>query len=97
MLIVRNIFQLRFGKAKEAVPIAKEMASINEKLGLPSGRIMVDAVADFYTLVFEFPIESLSQLESGSSKVMDNSEWQSCYARLIPLVESGRREILRVV
>jgi hypothetical protein len=97
MFVVRNIFQLRFGKAKEAVPIAKELASINEKLGLPSGRILVDAVADFYTLVFEFPVNSLADLESGSGKVMSNTEWQACYARLIPLVESGRREVLRIV
>ncbi len=97
MLIVRNIFQLRFGKAKEAVPIAKEMASLNEKLGGPNGRILVDAVADFYTLVFEFPVENLTELESRSNQIMANSEWQACYARLVPFVESGRREILRVV
>jgi len=97
MLIVRNVFRLRFGKAKDAIPIAKELASINEKLGLPSARILVDAVSDFYTLVLEFPVNSLTELESGSNQVMANSEWQSCYARLIPLVESGRREIFRVV
>jgi hypothetical protein len=97
MLIVRNIFQLRFGKAKEAIPVAKELASINQKLGGSAGRILVDAVADFYTLVFEFPVTSLSELESRTDQIMGHSEWQVCYSRLIPLVESGRREILREV
>ena len=97
MFVVRNIFQLRFGKAKEAVPIAKEMESLNQRLGGPPGRILVDVVGDFYTLVLEFPVNSLAELETRTGQIMGNSEWQSCYSRLVPLVESGRREILREV
>ncbi len=97
MLVVRNTFRLRFGKAKEAIAVAKDMVSLNAKAGFSDTRLLVDVVTDHYTLILEMMIDSLADLESRMSQVMGHPEWQSCYARFVPLVESGKREIFRVV
>ncbi len=97
MLVVRNTFRLRFGKAKDAIAVAKDMVSLNAKAGFSDTRLLVDLVTDHYTLVLEIMVDSLADLETRMAQLMGHPDWQACYARFVPLVESGRREIFRVV
>lgn len=43
------------------------------------------------------PGESLAAYESGMATLTQNDEWQRLYARFVPLVRHGYREILRTV
>ena len=95
MYIVRNIFRLQFGKAKEAIAIMKEGLAQLEQGGVSGARLLVDHVADFYTVVLEIPTDSLD--DAGPERMPNREEWQQQYARLVPLVLEGRREIFRVV
>jgi hypothetical protein len=95
MYIVRNIFRLQFGKAKEAIAIMKEGLALMERGGVSGARLLVDTVGDFYTLVLEIPTESLDSV--GPERMPNREEWQRQYARFTPLVLEGRREIFRVV
>jgi hypothetical protein len=98
MIVVRNVFQLKFGRAKEAIEQFKEGLALAKRLGFNAkSRVLTDIVGQFYTLVFENTFESLSDFESGSKKIMSSSEWQAWYQKVSGLMESGHREIYNVV
>jgi hypothetical protein len=97
MVVVRNIFQLKFGKAREARDLWKEASAMMRKHGLPETRLLTDLTGQYYTLVAESSYESLSAYEEGTRKESGLAEFKAWYQKLVPLVESGRRELFSVV
>ena len=97
MIRVHDIFRLHFGKAKEAIELAREGRRIEQEAGNPIGRLLTDQVGEYYTLVFESEYESLADYERRLQGGMDSEEWKRWYARFTPLVREGRREIYRIV
>jgi len=99
MVLVRNVFQIQFGKAKEALSLWKEGLALQKRLGfnVKSTRLLTDLVGDFYTLVLEMTFESLAEFESAGKTIMAKKEWQDWYARIVPLTQSGHREIFNIV
>jgi hypothetical protein len=100
MIVVRNVFQLKFGKAREAVALMKEGLAIQKRVmsGLEySSRVLTDVTGPFYTLVLELTVPSLSTFESQAPRLFGDKEWQAHYQKLAPLVESGHREVYSVV
>ena len=99
MIVVRNVFQLKFGKAREALPLWKEGIALMEKGGLPAGRtrILTDVVGNFYTLVVEHTVDSMAELEQSARGAMGDEAWRAWYQKIIPLVEKGRREVFQIV
>jgi len=99
MIIVRNVFRLKFGKAKEAVAAMKEGVAVQHRLGVPatSTRLLTDVTGPFYTLALEITVPSLSELESMMPRVMGDKDFQAAYQKFVPHVESGYREVLNVV
>ncbi len=99
MILVRNVFQLKFGKAREAIAIWKEGVAISQKVGFGSApiRLLTDLTGPSYTLVMEVAHENLDAFERTSKKVMGAAEWKNWYQKFLPLVESGYREIFSIV
>lgn len=98
MIIVRNVFRLKFGKAREAVAALKEGVAIQRRIVTGGNiRLLTDLTGPFYTLVLELTMPSLSELEATMPKVMGDKDFQAAYQRFTPLVESGFREILNIV
>ena len=98
MIVVRNVFRLKFGKTKEAVALLKEGIAIQKRAGVEVGqRIMTDVVGRFYTVVLELTIPNLGAWEASMSKVMGDKDWQAIYQKFSALVESGDREIFTIV
>ena len=98
MIVVRNVFQLKFGKAKEARELMKEGVAISNRLGhAKATRVLTDLSGSFYTLVFELSFPSLADLEHGQQAITADAGWKAWYAKMVPLVESGHREIYSVV
>jgi hypothetical protein len=98
MIVIRNVFRLKFGKAKEAVALIKEGAAIQKRAGANfSARILTDLTGPFYTVVLELTVPSLSAFESEAPRFMADRDFQANYQKLVPLVESGHREIFTVV
>ena len=99
MILVRNVFRLKFGKAREATALLKEGIAIQKRLGggeVPA-RLLSDVTGPYYTFVLELTFPSLSALEAGAPKMMGDKEWQANYQKLVPLVDSGFREIFTIV
>lgn len=98
MIIVRNTFRLKFGKAREAVAILKEGMAIQKRAGVDvPQRLLTDLTGTFYTIVSELTLPNLAALEATMPRIMGDKDWQANYQKLTPLVESGRREIFSVV
>lgn len=98
MIVIRNVFQLKFGKAREAVALIKEGAAIQKKAGGNfSQRILTDLTGPFYTVVLELTVPSLAAFETEAPRYMADKDFQANYQKLVPLVESGHREIFTVV
>lgn len=98
MIVIRNTFRLKFGKAREAVALMKEATAIQKKLGMNHPvRILTDLTGTFYTLVLEITVPSLSAYETEVPKYMGDKKFQATYQKLVQLVESGSREIFTVV
>jgi hypothetical protein len=98
MIVVRNVFHLKFGKAREAVAALKEGVAIQKRLGVDvNQRLLTDLTGSFYTLVLELTLPNLAALESTLSKVMNDKDFHANYEKFVPLVESGHREIFNVV
>jgi hypothetical protein len=98
MLIVRDIFQLHFGKAREALELLKEIKPQMDAMGLQTFRVLTDYVgAEYYTLILESEAENLADFESMLAKEIQNPEWRAWYAKFSLLCRSGKREVLRVM
>lgn len=97
MILVRNVFRLRFGKAKEAKELMKEGARIAARVGYGAQRHLMDLTGPFYTLVLESTYDTLASWESAMNDAQRTREWGAWYERFKPLVESGYREIFTVV
>ena len=96
MIVVRNIFRLKFGKAKEAKALMSEIMAVNKKFGVPM-RALTDLTGVSYTLVMETSHESLTEFENLLKNVFADKDYQEKYQKFIPLVDSAYREIMNVV
>ena len=98
MIVVRNVFRLRFGKSKEAVALLKEGIAIQRRAGVEmKQRIMTDLVGAFYTLVLELTVSNMAELEANMPKALGDKDWQANYQKFAALVESGYREIFTLI
>jgi hypothetical protein len=98
MIVVRNTFRLKFGKAREALAIMKDGIAIQKRVARDvSYRLLTDLTGPFYTVVLELTVANLTALESMMPATMGDKEWQANYQKLLPLVESGKREIFTLV
>jgi hypothetical protein len=98
MIVIRNVFRLKFGKTREAVALVKEAVAIQKRLGAGfSARVLTDVTGPFYTVVLELTVASLSFFEAEAPRLMSDKDFQANYQKLVPLVESGYREIFTVV
>ena len=100
MIVIRNVFRLKFGKAREAVALFKEGIVIQKRVGAGgnfSNRLLTDLTGPFYTVVLEITAPSLAAFESEAPKLMGDKDWQANYEKITPLVESGSREMFTIV
>jgi hypothetical protein len=100
MVIVRNVFRLKFGKTKDALAVMREGLTIQQRVLSDvefSTRVLTDVTGPFYTLVLELTVPNLAAFEASAPKLFANAEWQANYQKMSPLVESGYREVFSVV
>jgi hypothetical protein len=98
MVVVRNVFRLKFGQAKAALALWNEGRGIIVRANPNSTpRVLTDLVGPSYTIVFEDTYQSLSAFEQAAAKVMGTDEWRAWYQKFVPLVDSGYREVFNIV
>jgi hypothetical protein len=100
MVVVRDIFRLKFGQSKEAVGLWKEAASAlrNSGYGAIDVRLLTDlAGSPYYTVILESTFKSVAEWEKAHLAARENAPWKALYTKIIPFTEIGHREILSVV
>ena len=97
MILVRDIFQLKFGAMKPALDLWKEGEPILRASGHQPSRLLTDLSGEYYTLVLESTFANLSDFDRGHSSATMSESWRTWYRRFSELVISGRREIFTVV
>ena len=95
MILVREVFQIKFGRMKEAKELWKEVVAMMPADARPA-RILTDLTGQYYTLVVENTHADLAAFESSMRGEMggDIAKW---YQKFIPLVDGGRREIFTII
>jgi hypothetical protein len=97
MILVRNTFQVKFGRMKEAIGLMKENVARAKSAGHKPGRLMTDVTGAFYTLVLELEYENMVEAEKGGREIMTLPGWQESYQKFAAVVDSGRREIFSIL
>jgi len=99
MLIVRQVFQAKYGRGDELVALFKEMNKKVEDSGLsmPPFRILTDASGPFFTVVTENEAESFATWEQGFGEAMSSPWMGEWFGRMMQLVDSGRRDFYTIV
>jgi len=99
MILVRDVFQAKYGQGNALVALLQEAAQQwGERYGQAyAGRILTDASGPFFTVVAETEVESFAEWERRIADVFSRSDFGEWFERMLPLVESGRREFYTLV
>ena len=96
MILVRNVFQAKFGKGGE---LARLMLQGMGAEGGPSGRwrVMTDLTSGpFDTVVFEAEMESLAAWEQERARMFEDPEFGKEMAGSEDLIVSGHAELYTI-
>ena len=94
MIMVRDVFQAKYGRGDELVQLMKEMYEMSG--GNITGRLMTDLSGPMFTIVTEMEIESIDEFQRRLREGFSNPEFGPMFARMMELVESGRREFYTI-
>jgi len=94
MIMVRNVFQAQYGRGGELVALFQEIRQ--QQPAIPVDRILTDASGAFFTVVTETIVESLADWEQRSARDFADPRFADWFARMVPVVESGRREFYNI-
>jgi hypothetical protein len=99
MLLVRQVFQAKYGRGDELVALFRELNMRMRDAGelSPQFRILTDASGSFFTVVTETEVENFAAWESGFRESMERPWMEEWFSRMMPLVESGSREFYTIV
>jgi hypothetical protein len=92
MIIERNVFHLKFGKAKEGIAIWKEILSVTKEVGkIPSMVLLSDLSGTAYTIVIEMTLKNFSDINPKNYTWVTDPRFQDLYQKFIPLCDSSER------
>lgn len=96
-LIVREVFVAKPGQASKLAKLMKEMMNADPKMA--EGKVMTDLVGNYNTVVFEYPVPSLSDFEKDMEEYGKNMdpELAKKMTGYTDMYMEGRREIWRIV
>ncbi len=101
MLLVRDVFQAKYGKGDDLVALFREIVGYWQRgqhtVKLHDHRILTDVSGPFFTVVTELVVEDFAawqQFMADEFAMPDFGDW---FARMTGVTESGRREFYTVV
>ena len=94
MIVVRDTFQAKYGKAGALVALFKELRQ--QWPGQSIDRIFTDASGPFDTVVTEATVESVAAWQQRLAEIFPVPEFGEWFARMQLLVESGHREFYNI-
>lgn len=96
MYVERNVFHLRFGASREAIPMWKDyLQKVQQRDKHVHARLLTDISGPAYTLVLEIEYESFSEMEPSACRLTNQPDWKEFYQRFIPHCEKAERTYYR--
>ncbi len=95
MVVVRDVFQAKYGKTNDLVELFLEAKRRFPEVGY--NRILTDASGPFFTVIAEAEVGSLGEWEQRLTKIFSNPEFPTWFSRMEGLADSGHREFYNVV
>jgi hypothetical protein len=97
MIIVRDVFQAKYGRGDELVALFKELEEPLQTAGMGEITIMTDLSGRFFTVVTEEQVESLEAYEKSRDQLFADPKFEGWFARMTEVVEAGSREFYNLV
>ncbi len=98
MLLIRDVFRCKPGKARQLAEMFKKtIPSMEKEDGFRHSRVMVDYAASYWTVVLEAEIEDISQFDQHMNTYGARPEVKKALEGYHDLVEGGYREIYRII
>ena len=98
MFVIREVFRCKPGRARQLVEkLRATIPSTEQEDGFRNCRLMVDFVADYWTVVWEAEVDHLEQLERHMASYGSRPVVREAMAGYMDLLEGGRREIYRLI
>jgi hypothetical protein len=97
MILVRDVFQAKYGRGDELVQLFKEIYKLMEQEGMAGdAMLMTDLSGPFFTVVTEQKVESLEAFFAEMREGFSRPEFGEWFAKTAELIESGRREFYTI-
>ncbi len=98
MYLIRDVFHCKPGKSRAVADLFKNASPSMEKTaGFKGFRVMVDTVADYWTVVLESEAEDLGEYEKSMDEYRNRPQMREALKGYMDMVEGGRREIFKVL
>lgn len=99
MIVVLNVYRIKFEKAEQAQALWREGMVISS---LTAGddvelRLLTDSLGTYFTLMIEVTAESLGTYEKWTREVLGNHDYGDWYHKFLNLTVGQYREIYHVV
>jgi len=93
MFVIRNVFKCKPGQAKNLIERFQKSMALMEGV---RHRVLVDYVANFWTVVLEIETEDITGYEQQLNEYGSRADVQEAMSGYLDSVESGYREIFRI-
>ncbi len=94
MFVIRNVFKCKPGRATFVIDKLQHSMALP---GMGSHRILVDHIAEFWTVVLETEVENMAEFEDQLRRYGERTDVREAMSGYLDGVESGYREVFRVV
>jgi hypothetical protein len=96
MIVVRSIFQARFGMAGQLAQAFKDAAPAMSRAMGGKWRVLTDLSGQFDTVVLEGQAPSLADWERNRQAMFQQPEFRESFSRTAQMIESGRSEFYTI-
>ncbi len=101
MLLVRDVFQAKYGKGDDLVALFQEITDHWQReqhnVKMLDHRILTDASGPFFTVVTELVVEDFAAWQQFMAEEFAMPEFGDWFALMTQVTDSGRREFYTVV
>jgi len=98
MYMIRDVFRCKPGKSRAVAEKFKAtVASLEAMDGFYNCRVLLDFVADYWTVVLQAEVPDLRTFEEHMASFSARPEIKEKLAGYLDMVDGGRREIYRIV
>lgn len=97
MIIERNEFRLKFGKAREGTDLWNKILDVLKDVkDAPKVRMLVDLTGASYTLIIELQLRDLMQISFKNYQWMTTPGIHELYAQFVLICESSSRTLYKI-